>query len=429
MKTIKFYFHCDCREKDSRDRKKMKEDLSKKEVIKHSGVVQVQHKTSLMGQKIFNILLAHAFNDLKTERTHRIEVKELLKYVPSMNATHLRKTLREMCVRVDYNILGKDKKETWGFFALLPFAEIKEGSGICEYSFMDKMIELLANPRMYAKISLLIQKRYSGNKYGWFLYELCFDYKDIGKTPVISIEDLKKYFGIEKTRYTEFNIFRRNVINAAIRDINAQTDLNIRDRTFKTERRITHIQFIFTRKKNFQSLSPLNLEALKPANLKMAKELKAVGVSAAAVKEICEKHSQEEIEEALQSFKEAEEKPRGVQNPTGFMKRALKEGWQSERTRKLEREKRFKEAREAEKDEEKQRAELMKKEEEKYANSDNEERFEYVLENLSGFREVYDALSSHSRDLLKEDVLFIFDNFDSYKSTYKYIMQELQKFK
>lgn len=433
MKAIRLYFHCDYREKNGRDHEKMKEDLSKKEVIKHSGVVQVQHKTSLLGQQIFNVLLAYAFNDLKTERTHRIEVSELMKYVPSAgNVTHLRKTLEQLCAPVKYNIFGKDKEETWGFFALLPSAEIKKGSGICEYSFTEKMIEMLANPRMYAKINLLIQNQYSGNKYGWFLYELCFDYKEIGKTPKISIEDLKKYFGIEKTRYTEFSIFKRDVIKAAIRDINAQTDMDVKVKTFRTERKITHIQFHLVQKKNFKSPSPL-IERLKPANLEMAGKLKEIGASAAAAREICEKHQQEKIEEALQCFKEAEEKPKGVSNPTGFMKIALEEGWQSQATvkerKRIEREKRFKEALEAEETEEKRQAELARKEEEKYAKSGNEERFEYVLENLSGFKESYDALDSENRNSLKEYAYYVFDNFTNFKSTYKHILEELGKLK
>lgn len=407
----------------------MTADLSKKEVVKHSGIVQVQHKVSLLGQQIFNVLLAHAFNDLKTERTHRIEIRELLKYVPSAgNVTHLRKTLKKLCDPVEYNILGKDKEETWGFFALLPSAKIKEKSGICEYSFTYDMIEMLANPRMYAKISLLIQKRYSGNKYGWFLYELCFDYKEIGKTPVISIVDLRKYFGIEKTQYAKFNIFRRDVINAALRDINAQTDMNINVRTIRTERKITHIQFSFVQKKNFRFPSPL-IEKLKPINLKMAKYLKASGASAAAVREICEKYRSEEIEEALQSFKEAMAKPKGVSSPTGFIKRALEEGWQSERTRKIERKRRFKEERNAEETEEKRLTKLARQEEEKYAKSNNEKRFEYVLENLSGFKESYNALDSKNQDSLREYACFVFDNFSNFKSTYKYILEELGKLK
>lgn len=427
-------------------------------VVKHSGVVHVQHNISLMGQQIFNVLLAYAWKNLKTARTHKIAIKDILKYVPSAaNVTHLRKVLKEMCTPIDLNIFGKDKKNIWGFFALLPYAKIPPGTGICEYSFTDKMIELLANPRMYAKISLLIQKRYSGNKYGWFLYELCFDYKDVGKTPSMSIDELKHYFGMKENQYKQFMIFRRDVINAALESINKQTDLNVKAETFRTGRKITHIQFHIKLKKGFKSPKPFNLEelpnALKhiqeqeepparhpqdappiqeipniPDESPLAEELKMIGVAAIEIKPIIKNYPPERIKEVIESCRETAELRGGVRNPTGFIKAGLRDGWQSgagleRRKKQAEDEKRRREeaAQKAREDTEKEKLEA---EEKKYASSNDEEKLKYVFEHSQNLRAEYEALTPENQEKLKEYAYETFSYFHNFGHPVMHIYRE-----
>lgn len=430
----------------------------KEEVVKHSGVIHVQHKVSLMGQQVFNVLLAYARKNLKTASTHKIAVKNILKHVPSAkNVKHLRKVLKEMCTPVEYNIFDKDKEAEWGFFALLPYAKIPKGSGICEYSFMDKMIELLANPRMYAKINLLIQKRYSGNKYGWFLYELCFDYKEIGKTPVMSIDELRHYFGMEGKEYKQFKIFKRDVINAALKDLNKQTDLNVTAETFRTGRKITHIQFHIKRKKGFKCPAPLNLKelpnALKhiqeqekppprhpqdappiqeipniPDESPLAEKLKMAGVAAVEIKPIIKNYSPERIKEAIEACRETAELRKGVRNPTGFIKAALRDGWQSNaglerRKKQAEDEKRRREEA-AQKTREDREKKKLQTEEEKYASSTDEEKLEYVFERSSNLKTEYETLAPENQEKLKAYAYETFSYFHNFGHPIMHIYRE-----
>lgn len=429
----------------------------KDQVVKHSGVIHVQHKVSLMGQQVFNVLLAYARKSLETGGIHKIAVKDILKHVPSAgNVTHLRKILKEMCAPIEYNIFGKNKEDIWGFFALLPYAEIPKGSGICEYSFTEKMIELLANPRMYAKINLLIQKRYSGNKYGWFLYELCFDYKEIGKTPKISIERLKHYFGMEETQYKQFRIFNQKVINMALKDLNKQTDLNVEAETFRTERKITHIQFHIKRKRGFKSPAPLSLEELPetleliqkqeepprhpqdlnppkeipdvPNESPLAEELKMAGVAAVEIQPIIKDYSPERINEAIEACRETAELRGGVRNPTGFIKAALRDGWQSNaglerRKKQAEDEKRRREEA-AQKTREDREKEKLQTEEEKYASNTDEEKLTYVLERSPNLKTEYEALTPENQEKLKAYAYETFSYFHNFGHPIMHIYRE-----
>ena len=59
------------------------------DIIKFSAVIAIEHKVSLLGQKLFNILWHNAYYNMTTQPKHTITVKKLLKYIPSAkNVSH-----------------------------------------------------------------------------------------------------------------------------------------------------------------------------------------------------------------------------------------------------------------------------------------------------------------------------------------------------
>ena len=196
-------------------------------MVKASGAIHVTHKITLRQQQIWNILLAHAYNDLEIKNKISIFVKKILQTL-DLNATrwtNIKRNLKNLCKKeVSFNILKKDKDQSWGTFALLKTVEIEDG--ICTYSYDPRLQKLLYKPKLYTKINISVQNKFK-SKYSLFLYELACDCKDAGQTPWIDKYTLKEYLGLDISQYPNFGIFNRDVIKKAIREINEKSDLSV----------------------------------------------------------------------------------------------------------------------------------------------------------------------------------------------------------
>ena len=66
------------------------------------------------------------------------------------------------------------------------------------------------------------------------LYEVLFDYIKLGKIR-IRIEELRRLFGLSENQYRgSFSMFRKRVIDRAIKEVNAKTDILVE--VFEVER-------------------------------------------------------------------------------------------------------------------------------------------------------------------------------------------------
>jgi len=392
-------------------------------LIKPTGVIHIEHKVSLLGQKLFNILLAHAFPSLQTKTEHTITVKELLKYIPSAkNVSHLRKVLRELCIPVEFNIFDKDK-EDWGFFALLPQAQIKKGTGICKYAFTSKMIELMADTSkmMYAKLTLLIQQKYRASKYGWFLYELCFDYKDVpggGKTKKLPLEKLRQFLGVKEHQYVKYRSLNQHVLKKALADVNKQTELQVVSQEYKIGRKVTHIQYFVSLKKN---LPPQIIS--KDGNTNYSSIFRHLGVSESVIKKSIRDYTAEQISKALLVYRE-EEETKGVQYPTAFLEDALKEGWNPKLTPEAPASKETKTN-----DLALENAEI-KKEQKLYHDMTDNEKFNHMLKISEVLKKVYSKLSTENQEKVKQYAYkTVFPSFEGFKPCCSPVFEKVKELK
>ena len=103
---------------------------------------------------------------------------------------------------VEWNVLGKDKKQEWGVASTVGICRIKDG--VCTYSFAAHLRYKLYNPRIYTKLNLRLQNRFT-HRYALILWEVCFDYFDIarnqGETPFIPMETFRDLMGLDKDEY------------------------------------------------------------------------------------------------------------------------------------------------------------------------------------------------------------------------------------
>lgn len=224
--------------------------MSTKEVIKHSGAIQVSsNQISLLQRKIWNVLLANAYDDLLNKDEYTIKIKDLAEILKfdSKDLELLKDSIRVLCgVQVEWNILNKDDEE-WTITHFLGDVTIKKRSGTLTYTWGKKLREKLYNPTMYAKISLAIQSRFK-SKYSLTLYEVCVDYfikkQGKGETPWITIEDFKKLIGAENDKYCKkFKHLNDFIIKKAVNEVNRESDIFIEVAKRTEGRKVVALKF------------------------------------------------------------------------------------------------------------------------------------------------------------------------------------------
>ena len=249
------------------------------EVIKASPAIQIQSKITHLQRRAWNILLANAYNELPNKDIHRVSVADLAKSLGfnSRDYDHIKETLEALVdCTVEWNLLGKDKKERWGVASLLASAEIEKG--ICTYSFAAHLRLKLYNPRIYTKLNLRLQNQFT-SRYALILWEVCFDYFDIarnqGETTFISIETFRELMGLEKDEYPVFKVLNRDVIKPSIKEINELTNFSVEMEQKRTGRKISDLKFRISRLKEMPIVEPtqetflFDIDDLPPIALKL----------------------------------------------------------------------------------------------------------------------------------------------------------------
>ena len=253
--------------------------LERDEFIKASPAIQIQSKITHLQRRVWNVLLANAYDDLPNQDIHRVSVAELAKSLGfnSHNEDYLKETLEALvdCI-VKWNVLGKDKKERWGVAALLGSAEIE--NGICTYSFAAHLRYKLYNPRIYTKLNLRLQNRFT-SRYALILWEICFDYFDTarnhGETPFIPLDTFKELMGIALDDYPTFKTLNQRVIKPAIKEINELTNFFVEIEQKRIGRRIGELKFKISRLKELPSVEPVqetivfDIDDLPPVAIKL----------------------------------------------------------------------------------------------------------------------------------------------------------------
>ena len=224
--------------------------MEKKDVIKHSGAIQVSaNQISLLQRKIWNVLLANAFDDLLSKDEYSIKTKDLAEILKfdSNDIELVKEAVTKMQkVLVQWNVLEKDD-EAWISSQFLGEVNITKQSGVIFYTWGKYLREKLYNPTMYAKISLAVQSKFR-SKYALILYELCLDYfikkQGKGETPWIDIEDFRKLMGADNDKYySNFKYLNRKVLKVALNEVNEESDIFIKVSRRMESRKVVALKF------------------------------------------------------------------------------------------------------------------------------------------------------------------------------------------
>lgn len=124
-----------------------------------------------------------------------------------------------------------------------------DDAGMVELQFTDAVIPLITRlSEQYTEYELK-QVSELQSEYSIRLYELMMQWKAVGKTNKISVDDLRRKLGVEPQQYKKMNNFKARVLDHAINQINKHTDIQAEYEQHKNGRAIAGFTFKFKVKK------------------------------------------------------------------------------------------------------------------------------------------------------------------------------------
>jgi len=86
------------------------------------------------------------------------------------------------------------------------------------------------------------------SKYATRLYEILISWREVGKTPIFDLQQLRKNLGVEDDEYQRMHHFKSRVLETAITQVNEHTDIKATYEQHKQGRTITGFSFKFKQK-------------------------------------------------------------------------------------------------------------------------------------------------------------------------------------
>lgn len=294
--------------------------MEKIELKKHSSLIAMSNRNiSVSQRKLYNSVLylsAKQIQEDPSKTEFKIKFSDIVKfsgYNDFSNRMYLKDSIRELVdTSIEFNILDKDKKNTWGIFSLLSQATIKDYDEYITVEFPSLILKNIEVPNIYALLNLSVVNSLSG-KYSLPLYELLADYKKV-RSFTITILKLREIVGVAEDEYKVFNWFKKRVLEPSVNEINDKTDLNvIYDLDKIDSRSYTHI--IFTIKDKYADVNPIESSAYHL--------LKSKGLADTTAKRFAKELSKQSIVEAIEALERAVKKG-SVKNMAAYLTKILK---------------------------------------------------------------------------------------------------------
>lgn len=223
----------------------MSNDLT---ISKANTFVEASYSMTLDEMRVLSLTLG-VFNPENPKRGFDLTVADFCKHFPDVNPeiayVQVQKAIRKISSRW-MTLQNDDKILHEVAFVTDRIYFKKEGRFYIE--FHEKLLPYIAHlKRKYTEYQLVNIGAFNST-HAIRLYELCSQYRDTGWRQT-SIEDLKDWLQVTN-KYSLYADFRKRVIEPAINEINAKSDLLVDAEPIKRGRTITALKFKIQVKKN-----------------------------------------------------------------------------------------------------------------------------------------------------------------------------------
>jgi plasmid replication initiation protein len=225
-------------------------------VSKSNTLIEASYTLNLVAQRLIVLAIIKARNQGELSKVggiHRITAIEYRAYF-GCALPMAYESLQSACKSLyesEFVWLGKDEqgdpqKNTSRF---VQRATYNEGKGFVEVMFGNDIIPLITRlSKEYTEYEL-IQIRNLNSVYALRVFEMLMQWKMLGKTPLVTVEDLRSRLGIAGHQYKLMSNFKKRVLDLAINEINEHTDITASYKQHKQGKAITGFTFTFKKKK------------------------------------------------------------------------------------------------------------------------------------------------------------------------------------
>lgn len=217
------------------------------EVRQANALTNARYEYTETQANIFLVLLSKLRKD-SPDDVYQISVTELESLTnKKLNYKQLRNSTEEMMSRVHKINTHHNGKEVFRQLVLFKRIDYILGTGTIELEFNEYAIPHLFDLKdnftsfqVHAALNL-------ASKHAKRIYQICSQWKDKGQTRKVSILDLKKTLGLADDKgneeYTVLAMFKKKVLDVAVKQINEKTDLHIGYQLEKVGRAFQNITF------------------------------------------------------------------------------------------------------------------------------------------------------------------------------------------
>jgi len=307
-----------------------------RDVKKHVAAIRISNEIGLMPRKMWNILLLNAYDSLLTRQQHTIHLGVLSEAMGynSRNYVRLRESLEKLSTTaVTWDIGGKAVEagqwsRHFSISSLLSWGKVEDG--VLYYGFSPILAELLYNPEIYQRISIA-QQRLFRTAYGLALWENCVRYSNTGSTGLLPVEDWRQLLGAMAKTYDEYRRFSQKVLMPALREVNAVSNIEVRLKVRRTNRRVSHLGFLVRLKEAAAGtiVSPAVLGSI--AESMEFRQLLEYGITDVQAKLWIQEHGFEYIREKLALVEEKRLNNSISNSVAGFLATAVRNDFKSEK--------------------------------------------------------------------------------------------------
>ncbi|RZK37408.1 MAG: RepB family plasmid replication initiator protein [Hymenobacter sp.] len=203
------------------------------QVRQHNAITNARYEYSEMQLDIFLYLLSSLHRD-QPDGTYEISVPEMAKLTgKKYNYQQLRLATEGMGSRMFEipNETDKKGRQVWRQMWMFDRVDYVHGKGTIEIEFTRTIQPYLFDLKAtFTSFQLYSALRLS-SKHAKRIYALCSQWKDKGATPKQNIDEFKRMIGLVNDKgekeYAPLSMFKKFVLDVAVKQINEHTDLTI----------------------------------------------------------------------------------------------------------------------------------------------------------------------------------------------------------
>lgn len=258
--------------------------MSKNEIVsKANALIESSYTINLVAQRVIILAIIEARNQGSMSEIggiHHIKASDYEKHFECDKTTAYR-SLKSACeslyesefIWTDQDAKGRDKINKSRF---VQRASYSEGGGYVEVMFGNDVIPLITRlSEKYTEYELK-QIKDLNSTYALRIFEILMQWLSVGKTPPITIENLRTRLGIQDHQYKLMSDFKKRVLDHAIKEINDNTNITATYEQHKEGRKIAGFTFRFKVKTNPKKTIESGRDSNTPSTMRMTDKQRGI---------------------------------------------------------------------------------------------------------------------------------------------------------